>query len=110
MVSDSDFVKRLVSRMKELDYRIPLHLYSNSTTTYVPPSLMSCSHVYLHVDRLRRPLEAPYMGPFKFLARSPKCFTIALPSGSSEVVSIDRMKPDVLPSDTSPSSTAILLE
>ena len=58
-----------------------------------------------HVDRLRRPLEATYMGPFKVLARPSKCFTITLPSGSSEVVSIDHLKPTVLPSDTSSSST-----
>ena len=92
--------------MKELDYRIPLPLHFNSTTTYIPTALMSCSHVYLCVDRrLRRPLEVPYMGPYKVLAQSPQCFTIALPSGSFAVVSIDHLKPAATPSNTSPSST-----
>ncbi|RXG62121.1 hypothetical protein Avbf_11277 [Armadillidium vulgare] len=88
----------------ELDYRIAPPLHHTSFTPYIPRDLFTCSHVYLRVDRIRKPLEAPYQGPFKVLSRSSKCFTLLLPSGKHEVVSIDRLKPAILPSaDPSPS-------
>ena len=61
--------------------------------SFVPPNLQSCTHVWQRVDRVRRPLEAPYQGPFKVVARTNKVFTLELPSGRTETVSVDRLKP-----------------
>ena len=61
--------------------------------SFVPPNLQSCTHVWQRVDRVRRPLEAPYQGPFKVVARTNKVFTLELPSGQTETVSVDRLKP-----------------
>ena len=62
-----------------------------SPTTYVDPRLKQCTHVFLRCDRIRKPLQPPYEGPFKVLNRSDKSFTILL-NGKEEIVSIDRLK------------------
>lgn len=66
------------------------HATQNS---YIPKDLKSATHVWLRVDRVRRPLEAPYTGPFKVISQCPKYFTIELANGSPQTVSIDRLKP-----------------
>lgn len=68
---------------------------------YIPPDLLQCPYVWLRTDRVRKSLEAPYSGPFKVLQRYPKYFVLALPRGES-TVSIDRLKPAILPHDPSP--------
>ena len=64
---------------------------------YLPEQLLKCSHVWLRVDRIKRPLEAPYQGPFKVLKREDDTFTISI-RDKPTVVSIDRIKPATLPS------------
>ena len=64
---------------------------TQSQTFYVDPRLKRCTHVFLRCDRIRKPLQPPYDGPFKVLNRSDKTFTILL-NGKEEVVSIDRLK------------------
>lgn len=59
---------------------------------YVPKTLQDCTHVFLRQDHVRRPLQPPYAGPFKFLKRSDKYFTIEI-KGKSTNVTIDRLKP-----------------
>ena len=79
--------------MRELDYRESPALHIANNTYFVPKDLMSCTHVYLRVDRIRKALEAPYSGPFRVLRRFERCFEIQFPSGRNSVVSIDRLKP-----------------
>uniref|UniRef100_A0A1I8JCM5 ANK_REP_REGION domain-containing protein n=1 Tax=Macrostomum lignano TaxID=282301 RepID=A0A1I8JCM5_9PLAT len=62
-----------------------------------PAPLTGCSHVWLRLDRVRKPLEAPYQGPFRVLHRSPLTFTLDI-SGTPTSVAIDRVKPARLPS------------
>ena len=40
----------------------------------------------------KKPLQAPYNGPFKMLQRTDKHFTLEI-SGKKKVVSLDRLKP-----------------
>ena len=63
---------------------------------HLPEVLKNCSHVWLRIDRIRRPLEAPYQGPFPVVARQEDTFTILI-KDKKHVVSIDRVKPAVLP-------------
>jgi len=64
--------------------------------THIPEQLKTCSHIWLRIDRVRRPLEAPYQGPFEVLRREDDTFTIEV-RGKPVVVSIDRVKPARLP-------------
>lgn len=89
-----EFIRELTRRMTEIDFR---QLSEGSQHAirreYIPPELDRCSHVWLRVDRVRRPLEAPYSGSFKVLQRMAKTFRIELHNGKSDCVSIDRLKP-----------------
>ena len=99
-----EFITKLARQMQQIDFAnlshyTPHHQSSNSTS-YVPTALSSATHVWVRVDRVRKPLEAPYTGPFPVEHRNEKYFTIKKPDGSFTNISIDRLKPAVLPSST----------
>ena len=73
---------------------------------FIPKDLQRCSHVWLRTDRVRRPLEAPFAGPFKVLHRYEKYFTLELNNGQKNNVSIDRLKPAYVPSSSVPTQEA----
>jgi hypothetical protein len=56
-------------------------------------ALKTCSHVYIRVDAVKKPLQRPYQGPFSVLERGDKCFVLQRPDGGTDTVSIDRLKP-----------------
>lgn len=63
--------------------------------TFIPKDLDTCDEVWLRVDRVRRPLEAPYTGPFKVLERNPSNNTLLLdiPGRVPQTVNLSRVKP-----------------
>ena len=52
-----------------------------------------CDKVWLRLDKVRKPLETPYTGPFKVIERNPKYFVIEVSDNVHNTVSIDRLKP-----------------
>lgn len=97
-ISPNEFVQKLADEMNKCDFStVSLGKHHSSVGTYIPRELRECSHVWKRIDRVRRPLEAPYEGPFLVIKRRPKNFVIRLPNGSDSVVSIDRLKPVVTP-------------
>nr|VZI45204.1 unnamed protein product [Spirometra erinaceieuropaei] len=69
--------------------------------SYLEKDLATCSHVYLRFDRVRRPLEPPYDGPFRVISRGTKNFRIQRGT-REEVVSVDCLKaavPDTHPDE-----------
>ena len=94
----SEFIRNFARQMKTLDFS-ELPDFHNKPVVYIPKKLENCSHVWLRVDRVRRSLEAPYDGPFKVIKRNERVFTIELPTGQHETVSIERCKPAVLPTE-----------
>ena len=103
MVNDTDttvmthsMVADLARHMSSLDVdSFSLGKIHSSHKSYIPKDLQTCSDVWLRVDRVRKPLEAPYMGPYKVLRRTTKHFTILLPNDVESTVSVDRLKPCV---------------
>ena len=83
-------MKRLRSFMRNLkapQTRLPL-----TRNSYIPKDLANCSHVWLRVRRVKKPLEPPYFGPFLVVARHSKYLTIR--RGDKNVnVSLDNVKP-----------------
>ncbi|BHF59223.1 hypothetical protein SprV_0100218000 [Sparganum proliferum] len=69
--------------------------------SYLEKDLATCSHVYLRCDRVRRPLEPPYGGPFRVISRGTK--NLCIQCGTREEdVSVDRLKaavPDTPPDE-----------
>jgi len=58
--------------------------------------LKTSQFVWMRLDRVKRPLEAPYQGPFKVLDRHSHTYTIEV-KGTPTTVAIERLKPAVLP-------------
>ena len=56
--------------------------------SFIPEKLRSSSHVWLRIDRERRPLEAPYQGPYEVLRREDDTFSLLI-RGKPTNVSID---------------------
>ncbi|PAA92161.1 hypothetical protein BOX15_Mlig008949g9 [Macrostomum lignano] len=82
------------TRLQELLTELPSpHAKTHEPRSYVPKDLEMAEFVWVRVDRVRSPLEAPYSGPYRVKQRTDKFFVIFLPSGNTESVSIDRLKP-----------------
>lgn len=62
---------------------------------FVYKDLKNSEFVFLRKDRVKKPLEQPYEGPFKVLERTEKIFTLKL-NNKIKKVSIDRVKPAYL--------------
>ncbi|KFM80815.1 hypothetical protein X975_11052, partial [Stegodyphus mimosarum] len=94
---DIQFITNLRHRMQQSNPIATSTHYQEKC--YVSATLKSCTHVYLRVDRVKPPLCQPYTGPHKVLSRTDKTFTIDI-NGLKSTVSIDRVKPAYLLSDS----------
>ncbi|GFT81308.1 transposon Tf2-6 polyprotein [Nephila pilipes] len=59
---------------------------------FVNPTLSSCSHVFLRIDKVRSPLTPPYSGTHMVKNQYDKFFVIDL-EGKSVTITIVRLKP-----------------
>lgn len=90
---NSSQVRALATEMAKLDFAEFAHgKHHCSPKAYYPPELLNCTHVWVRVDRIRRPLEAPYSGPFPVVRREDKYFVIDN-MGKEQSISVDRLKP-----------------
>lgn len=85
----------------QFPYKLPR---SRSSKEFMPKELETCKHIWLRLDRVKRPLEAPYQGPFEVVSRSQHTMTI-LVRGKPTTVSIERVKPAKLLNNSSTSDT-----
>nr|VZI08533.1 unnamed protein product [Spirometra erinaceieuropaei] len=82
----------LVHRLRQfMRWLSPVPPRAPMTESYVEKDLDKCTHVFVQCDRVCQPLESPYEGPFRVLARKTKTFRI-LRSDKEDVVSVDRVK------------------
>ncbi|XP_014211730.1 uncharacterized protein LOC106641730 [Copidosoma floridanum] len=58
--------------------------------------LRTCSHVFLRIDSIRRPLEPPYSGPHRVLERTGHRTFVIERAGAPKEVSVDQLKPAYL--------------
>ena len=63
-----------------------------SPAVFIHKDLADSTHVFLRQDTLRRPLDPPYSGPHKVLARTKKTLRIVI-NGQHVTVSTGRVKP-----------------
>ena len=92
-----DFVSTLAKHLRELSFCQPTDYKIPHEKGYIPKALESCDEVWVRIDRIRRPLEAPYQGPYSVVERHPKYFVVRLPDSTTKTVAIDRLKPCVKP-------------
>lgn len=71
--------------------------HHNKNKSFVYKDLFSCTHVFIRDDSVKRPLDAPYTGPFRIIrCISDRVFEL-LVEGKHSTVSIERLKPAYLP-------------
>ena len=85
----SEYVQHLKTAMSSLR-AVPPRSHPDRTF-YVNPDLFLESHVFVRHDAVRKPLQAPYDGPYHVINRTKKHFTLDI-SGKQEIVSVDRLK------------------
>ena len=88
------YVTRLRKAMQQL--QSPKVRQQTPRRAYISGDLKTCTHVFLHYDAVKKPLQPPYDGPYKVIKRRDKQFTLDV-KGSESVVSIDRLKPAYVP-------------
>ncbi|GBM90363.1 hypothetical protein AVEN_176470-1 [Araneus ventricosus] len=66
-----------------------------SQKIFVQKDLHTCTHVFIRIDRVRKPLEPPYDRPFTVVKRHDKYFAVTI-KGKDVNISVDRLKPAYL--------------
>ena len=93
---NNDDIRKLAVEMSKIDVDVlSAGRIHSKKRVFMPPELLTCQRVWLRTDRIKRPLEAPYSGPYKIIKRQDKHYTIEILNGSQISVSIDRLKPVV---------------
>ena len=85
-------IEYLAGELCNLDFSVK---NKSKSPTYFPKELKSCDYVWMRIDRVRRPLEAPYTGPHKVIEKHEKYFIIEFKFDQTRKVSVDRLKPYV---------------
>ena len=67
-------------------------VHSHDGAISVSRDLTSCTHVFVRRDAIRKPLQQPYDGPYKVLARADQFF-MADVNGLHDTISLDHLEP-----------------
>ena len=96
--ANSPDIKTIVQKLQQIDSSLMSCPTNSSAQTNrrnsIPKELHTCSHVWLRIDRVKKPLEAPYTGPHQVIGRNIPQGTFNLDiNGQEKVVSMNRLKP-----------------
>ncbi|GFY58514.1 retrovirus-related Pol polyprotein from transposon 412 [Trichonephila inaurata madagascariensis] len=89
-VEPHEFLKNLRTLMNQLK---PVDTSHDNKKVLVHPALETRSHVFVRHDAVKKPLQAPYDGPYLVLKRTDKMFTIEK-NGKQSMINIGRLKPE----------------
>ena len=83
---NTNFVTDLSQFMTTVRYKAPRS--PTNRKVHVDPRLLTCSHVFVRNDAIRKPLDRPYRGPFKVVSRFKNTlfWTIALIKTASALI------------------------
>jgi len=73
---------------------------------FIHKDLHTCDSVFVRVDKVKTPADAPYDGPYKVLRRAPKWFKLRI-GNEDKTVAINRLKPAYILADVPPDSPAL---
>lgn len=62
---------------------------------FIFKDMKNSSHVFVRLDGIKKPLTAPYAGPYKVIKRYDKFFKISM-DNKEKNISIDRLKPAII--------------
>ena len=87
--------------MSELRFTTPR---SSQRPSRVPDDLLTCTHVFVRVDSVKKPLQPPYTGPYRVIKKKDKYFILDINS-KHETISVDRLKVAHTDSESTSSTT-----
>ncbi len=90
ITNTTSFVRQLRDTIGKF-HPVPF-LHKTNRSVFVHRDLQVGDKVWVRVDRVRQPLEAPYDGPFHVIKGRPKYFTLQM-GDKVDDVRIDRLKP-----------------
>ncbi|KER25080.1 hypothetical protein T265_07413 [Opisthorchis viverrini] len=82
------YVNHLRSFVRNLRAQ-PTRLHTRASQ--ISPVLQYCDFVFVRVDQVKKPLQPPYVGPYRVISCRPKYFVIDK-GGVQDTVSVDRLK------------------
>lgn len=86
-----EFIEQFRVFMREV--RSAPSAHHNKTKAFSHGTLFSCTHVFIRVDSVKKPLEQPYRGPYEVIDRlSEFVFKINI-DGNPTTISTERLKP-----------------
>ena len=97
-IGDCQFIQKLAKSMREVDFRTLSESHSQSPSqSYAPYHIHQSTHLWMRIDRVQKPLDAPYKGLHKVISWKEKVVTNVRENGTLDTISIDRVKPAILP-------------
>ena len=99
-----NYVSRLKAHMHKIQPTPPRLIPPSQASSHVSEALATATHVFVQHDTVRKPLQAPYNGPYRILKRNEKIFTLDI-NGCKDTVSVDRLKPAHLDLPIAPTQT-----
>lgn len=103
----TDFTSRIRTFANNLQPTPTSNHSSHKKQVFIYKNLSSCSHVFLREDALRGALQPAYTGPHEVVDRGPKVYQIRV-KGKVVTVSVDRLKPAYILSDSTDMSDTVL--
>ena len=97
-LNPTSYVDRLRNHMLELK---PEPTRPKEIQNQIPKDLFSCTHVFVRVDSVKKPLQPPYDGPYRVISRKEKYFILDM-KGKENTISIDRLKVAHMDPETHP--------
>ena len=98
-IHHSAFIKNLQDNFEQLAFTKDIRQHS-TRKTFIPDALDNCKFVCLRVDRVKQPLEAPYIGPHELIKINRDSSTATIKKNNDHIiVSIQRLKPCTLSFD-----------
>jgi len=94
------FIEKLRESMRKRRPTPSAHHTNQKVFNY--KDLFSCSHAFIRVDAVKRPLDCPYEGPYEIIERiSDRVFKLNI-KGKQVTISTERLKPayqEIIPSE-----------
>ena len=85
----ASYVTRLKASMSQV--KPPPVCTQLQNNTHVSNYLWDCTHIFVRNDKVKKPLQPPYNGPFKVLKHGNKYFTLQF-QDCADTVSLDKFK------------------
>ncbi|VDP79391.1 unnamed protein product [Echinostoma caproni] len=83
-----DYVECLSTFIQSLS---PAQTRIQQRKVFIPTELLTCSHVFIRADAIRKPLQQPYEGTFRVTSRHEKVFKVGR-HGRVDTINIERLK------------------